>query len=274
MPLPEDFNEWEHLQHTLQRVHNEAVRDFYRSQPDNDIGTNRSAAKHACLMKDDDTSTMTVLRFWLFWVVCRKMRDNFEPYYGISVEAMDAEVKYRPQITCYFSEEPHEVEPGYRRIEGELSVRLMDKTPTTITQTDLQTYANRINSAFGQSNGFIWRKGKELYTYADKANGRRFKVLTRNQNDAVEIIQKLLDIVNESYDSSFLKKNEAINPSSAFPTIPPNHSILNKTYRQPRKRPIAEVKFYYASLKIWGIGKPIILVDKTGYWNNAIIRAY
>ncbi len=42
MPLPEDFNEWEHLQHTLQRVHNEAVRDFYRSQPDNDIGTNRS----------------------------------------------------------------------------------------------------------------------------------------------------------------------------------------------------------------------------------------
>ena len=274
MPLPEDFNEWEHLQHTLRRVHNEAVRDFYRSQPDNDISTSRSAAKHACLMKDNDTASMTVLRFWLFWVVCRKMRDNFEPYYGVSIETFDAEVKYRPQITCYFSEDPQDVEPGYRRVVGELSVRLMGETGTGLTQTDLQTYANRINLAFGQGSGYVWRKGKELYIYRDKANGYRFKVLTRSQSQATEIIQKLLSIVNDNYDASFLTKNEAIDPTSAFPTIPENQTILNKTRRKPRKRPIADVRFYYASLKVWGIGKPIILVDKTGYWNDAIIRAY
>ena len=274
MPLPDDFNEWEHLQHTLRRVHNEAVRDFYRSQPDDDIATSRSAAKHACLMKDNDTSSMTVLRFWLFWVVCRKMRDNFEPYYGVSIEAFDQEVIYKPQITCYFSEEPAEVEPGYRRVEGELSVRLMDDLPTSLSQSNLQTYANRINTAFGQGNGFIWRKGKELYSYVDKADGIRFKILTRNQNDAIEIVQKLLSLINKNYNTSLLKKHEAVDPSSAFPTIPPNQTILGKTYREPRKRPIADVRFLYASLKIWGRGKPIILVDKTGYWNDPIIRAY
>lgn len=274
MTLPNDFNEWEHLQNTIRRVHNEAVRDFYRSQPDNDISTNRASAKHACLMKDEDTSTMTVLRFWLFWVVCRKMRDNFEPYYGISIETFDADVKYKPQITCYFSEDPQDVEPGYRRIEGLLSVRLMDETPTSLTNANLQTYANRINAAFGQGNGYIWRKGKEMYTYVDKPNGIRFKVFTRNQSEAIEIIQKLLSIINKNYDPSLLKKNEAIDPSAAFPTIPPNQTILGKTYRQPRKRAIADVRFLYASLKIWGLGKPKILVDKTGYWHNAIISAY
>lgn len=274
MPLPEDFNEWEHLQHTLRRVHNEAVRDFYRSQPDNDISTSRSAAKHACLMKDNDTSSMTVLRFWLFWVVCRKMRDNFEPYYGVSIDSFDAEVKYRPRITCYFLEEPQDVEPGYRKVEGELSVRLMNELATTLTQSDLQNYANKVNLAFGQGNGFVWKKGKELYTYIDKVNGIRFKVLTRNQTDAVEIIQKLLSLTNQNYDASFLKKNEAVDPISAFPTIPPNQTVLGKTYREPRKRPIADVRFLYACIKIWGTGTPIILVDKTGYWNNAIIRAY
>ena len=274
MALPDDFNEWEHLQHTLKRVHNEAVRDFYRSQPDDDIATSRSAAKHACLMKDNDTSSMTVLRFWLFWVVCRKMRDNFEPYYGVSIETFDAEVKYRPQITCYFSEDPQDVAPGYRRVEGELSVRLMNETGTTLTQTDLQTYANRINTAFGQGSGYVWRKGKELYSYRNKVDGHRFRILTRSQSDAREIIEKLLSLVNDNYDPSFLTKNEAIDSASAFPTIPENQNILNQTYREPRRRPIADVRFYYASLKIWGKGQPIILVDKSGYWNNAIIRAY
>lgn len=274
MPLPEDFNEWEHLQNTLRRVHNEAVRDFYRSQPDNDITTNRASAKHACLMKDEDTSTMTVLRFWLFWVVCRKMRDNFEPYYGISIESFDAEIRYKPQITCYFSEDPQDVEPGYRRVEGLLSVRLINKTASSLTYTDLQTYANRVNAAFGQGNGYVWQKGKELYSYKDKINGHQFRILTRNQSDAVEIVQKLLSLTNSPYNASLLTKNEAVDPTSAFPTIPPNQTILGETRRQPRKRPIADVRFLYASIKIWGKGTPKILVDKTGYWNDAVISAF
>lgn len=274
MPLPDDFNEWEHLQNTLRRVHNEAVRDFYRSQPDNDISTTRASAKHACIMKDEDTSTMTVLRFWLFWVVCRKMRDNFEPYYGVPISAIDSVVTYRPQITCYFVEDAQDTEQGYRPVTGEISVRVMTETSESLTETKLQNYANKINTAFGQGQGFIWKKGKELYTYGDKRSGFRFQVLTRNSNDAIEIIQKTINIVNGNYNSKYLKVNEAIDTNSAFPTIPSNQIILNKAYREPRKRPIADVRFAYAVIKIWGLGKPRVLVDKTGYWSSAIIPAY
>jgi hypothetical protein len=274
MPLPEGFNEWEHLQYVMRRVHNDAVRDFFRSQADDDIGTTKGAAKHACLMKDDDTTAMTTLRMWLFWVICRKMRDNFEPYYGIPVSAFDSEVKYKPQVTCFFLEDPEDVEPGYRPVEGQLSIRLKNEVNTTITNADLQTYANRINLAFGQGNGYVWKKGKELYSYADKENGYYFKVLARNQSDATEIINKLLDINNDTINTDLLRLNEATNPSSAFPTIPGNQLILNKTYKKPRQRPIADVRFVYASLKIWGLPKPKVLVDKTGYWNEAVIPAW
>lgn len=274
MALPDDFNEWEHLQHTIRKVHNDAVRDFYHTQPDNDIGTNRAAAKHACLMKDNDTVPMTTLRMWLFWVVCRKMRDNFEPYYGIPISHFDSEVKYKPQITCYFQEDIQDVDPEYRPVEGQLSIRVTNKDSNTITQTDLTNYANQINSAFGSSNGFVWKKGKTLYSYCDKERGHRFKIFGKTESHAQEIIQKLLSITNEIYDPELLNINAAQNPAQAYPTNPGKHTILGKSHNKPRKRPIADVRFQYASMKIHGLPKPIVLVDKTGYWSEAIIPAY
>jgi hypothetical protein len=274
MTLPEGFSEWEHLQYTVKRAHNDAVRDFFRNQDDNDIGTTKGAAKHACLMKDDDTTAMTTLRMWLFWVVCRKMRDNFEPYYGVPIATFDSEIKYKPQITCFFLEDPNDVELGYRPVEGELSIRLINETSKTLTQANLQTIANRIDTEFGSGNGFVWRKGKKNYTYVDKPNGHRFKILTRNKTDAVEIVNKLLDIAQDAYKPELLRINAAESESLAFPTIPSNQTILGKTYKEPRRRPVAEVRFMYASIKIHGLPKPIILVDKSGYWNEAIIRAW
>lgn len=273
-PLPEDFNEWEHLQNTIRRVHNDAVRDFYRHQPDDDISTNRASAKHACLMKDHDTSTMTVLRFWLFWVVCRKMRDNFEPYYAVPITEYDSQVRYKPQITCFFQEDPIDVEPGYKPVTGEISVRVMGETSSTLTTNKLEALANKVNLAFGQGSGHVWRKGKELYSYGDVGNGFFFKVLARNQADAIEMIQKAIGIVDGTYNSKYLKRNEAVDVNSAYPTVPPTQIILGESQKEPRQRPIADVRFVHAHIKIWGRVKPKILVDKTGYWSEAILSAY
>lgn len=274
MPVPEEFNEWEHLQNTIKRAHNDAVRDFFRGQEDGDIGTVKGAARHACLMKDDDTTAMTTLRMWLFWVVARKMRDNFEPYYGVPISSFDAEVVYKPQITCFFLEDTESVEANYRPVEGQLSIRLMDETSSTLTKANLQTFANRINQEFGVGNGFVWKKGKDLYSYVDKPNGHRFKILARNKSDAVEIINKLLDISQTPYNSAYLRLNQAENPTAAFPVVPGNQTILGKTYKEPRRRPTASVRFMYASIKIHGLPSPIILVDKSGFWSEAIIKAW
>lgn len=274
MTLPEEFNEWEHLQHTIRKVHNLAVKEFYSEQPDNDIGTSRAAAKHACLIKDEDTANMVMIRFWLFWVICRKMRDNFPPFFSAPVTEVDSEIRYKPQITCYFLEEPQDVEPGYRPVEGQLSVRIINETSNSITKNDLQILANKINVAFGQTNGYIWKKGKILYTYVDKPKGHRFKVFAKNQGDATEIVNKMLSIVGDTYKPGLLKINESSEPAIAYPTIPPNQTILGKVHKEPRKRPVADVRFQYASLKIWGLPEPVILVDKTGYFSTAILSAY
>jgi hypothetical protein len=274
MPLPDNFSEWEHLQITIRRVHNDSVRSFYRNTPDNNLNTKRGSAKHACLMKDNDTTAMTILRMWLFWIVCRKLRDVTEPYYGIPIAGFDAEVVYKPQITLFFLEDFRDVEAGYRAVEGQLSIRLIKENSTTLSQADLKRYANKINLAFGQGNGLIWDKGKHLYSYVDKVNGHRFKILTQTQTDAESLVRKLLDIVGDRYNSELLRLNEAVNEAAAFPTNPPKQTILGKVYKQPRKRPKAKVKFQYASIKIHGLPKPIILVDKTGYWSEALINVY
>jgi hypothetical protein len=132
-------------------------------------------------------------------------------------------------------------------------------------------YTGKIGNALKKSGAVL---ENSYHRYTDKPNGHQFKILARNQSDAVEIIGKLLNITNDTYSSELLKKNEAINTASAYPTIPPNQIILGKTYKEPRKRPLADVRFQYASIKIWGLPKPIILVDKTGYWSEAIIKAW
>lgn len=273
MPLPNDFSEWIHLRHSIKKVHNDAVRKFYSNQPDDDISTPRASAKHACLMKDEDTSTMTVLRFWLFWVVCRKMRDNFEPYPYSPIVHDAIEVKYKPQITCFFLQDVQDIEVGRSPVEGQLSIRVMEETSDTLTKVDLEYLANKINFVFGQGNGYVWKKGKQLYSYRDLPNGHRFRVLARNQSDATEIIQKLLSIDNKNFNPEILTRTEDINPDSSFSDAPSTVTILGKTYGKPRRRPVANVRFIYASIKVWGLPKPIVLVDKTGYWSKAIISS-
>lgn len=274
MPLPEGFNEWEHLQHVFTRAHNKTVKEFFSGQVDNDISTTKGGARHACLMKDDDTSNMTILRLWLFWVLCRKMRDNFEPYAGYRIPQDDYSVKHKPHVTMLFIQDQDDVEYGDRPVEGQLSVRLMDETSKSMTQAKLLAMANKIVREFGTGNGFVWQKGKDNYSYVDKELGHRHKVLAVNKSDAEIIIKKLLDLTEDPFKSANLRVNKADDPSAAFPSNPGKQTILGELKDEPRQRPVVKVRFLYAQIKLSGLPKPIILVDSTGYWNDALVKTW
>ncbi|MHC5772098.1 MAG: hypothetical protein ACYTXI_42620, partial [Nostoc sp.] len=62
MPLPEGFSEWENLQDLVRLDHNKAVTSYFKNQEDNDISTPKARLKHTCLIKDEDTATMTLMR--------------------------------------------------------------------------------------------------------------------------------------------------------------------------------------------------------------------
>lgn len=276
MALPENFNEWEHLQSVLMRVHNREVKDEFKDISDDvdiDINIPRQSLKQACLIKDTDTSEMTHLRMMLYWFNLRKAKDLQQPVYGLPLEDVQATRKYKPQIKLFFEEylTGASEEGDYAPVRGEISIRLMDETSETLTRSNLVTLANKIKQIFG-TPPVKWNKGKDLASYTDWEKGYQLQLLVRNKSDAKELITKVLDIQNHTPDWKHLNYKENDEPTQAFPIIPPTKMILGHSRRLARTRPIATVTFQYATCHVYGLTTPIYLYDLTSSTNNVIVQ--
>lgn len=238
MPLPTNFSEFEHLQSTMLRVHNQIVREEFSdiTGDDLDLAVPRSFLRWACLLKDDDSCDMMIQRFLLFYFTLRRAQDLQQPFYGIPFDDLHASRKFKPQITLYFQEDQNDVEEDYRPTWGEISFRLMNESSTTITETELTTLANKIKTEFGSANGYVWKKGRKLYSYTEKDKGYQLQLLCRDEATAKELINKVLYLQNDTPDWKFLKSNIADNEDESFPYNPGNHTILGKSWRKPRRR--------------------------------------
>lgn len=274
MSLPEGFSEWEHLQSTLMRVHNRIVRDEFSDITDEDIDLNvpRSSLRWACLLKDGDTATMTHLRMNLFYFSLRGARDLQAPIYGIPLADLQAARKFKPRIELFFKQDLSDVEPDDRPVEGRISFRLMNEESGTITRAELTTIANKIKTEFGAANGYLWKKGRKLYSYTEKEKGYQLQLLSRSETEAKELIGKILDIQNHTPDWKFLGLNENGDENESFPYTPGNQTILGKTYRRPRRRPMVDVRFQAAYCDLWGLTRPITLYDRTGISIDALVE--
>lgn len=267
MPLPEDFNPWEHFQDVFTKAYNQEVREEFNDLGgddwDPDIHVPRGSLRIACTALDEDSALMLNLRAMLFYMVLRKARDLQAPVYGSPVGTLNAQRKYRPQILFYFKEDPGDVEPGYDPLDGRISYRLMNETFETITKTELTNIANRVKTIFGANHGLLWKKGKDLAAYTDPNNGRQFQLFVRSKADAKIIIEKVLETIPASPNWKHLTYKECDEPTLAYPTIPPSHTIMGHSYKEPRYRGIGEVRFQNAVASIWPLPKPITLYDRT-----------
>lgn len=269
MPLPEGFSEWEHLQDQIRRIHNRQVRDYFSDiTTDDDISTSRSSLRHACLMKDEDTAVMTQLRLWLFEVTAGHAASFQAPVYGIPTDTYQQHVTFRPQVVLHFYEDADEVEAGYQAIRSEVSFRLINETSESISKSQAQSLATKINSLFGGGSGYRWHKGRVKCIYRDVSKGYNFTIHAYSESEGKRVIEQVLDIQSHSPDWDNLILSQLANTP---PTIPPSKLIYGKTRRLPRKRPVGYVRFRRAELHLWGMGKPVILVDKTGRFRNALI---
>ncbi len=266
MPLPEGFSAWEHLQDTWRHVHNRRVREHFSDldPEDLDINSPRGALKVACTLDDGDTSDMTILRSFLFWVVLGEAAALQTPVYGVPITGFQEARKFKPQIQLYFQEDNQDVEHGYAPVTAEISFRLMNEREDTITESDARTYANRIETQFGSAGGWTWRKGKLLCAYTDRTRGYSLQILAYNEAEARQVIERVLDIQNHTPDWKYLNVKANQNPTERYPTIPPTERIYGQQRRTPRQRPVATVRFKYASLHVWGLPNPVTLVDLTG----------
>jgi hypothetical protein len=268
MALPAEFSPWEHLQNLLQNYHNKAVRDYFADVPDDDdISIPRGALKVACLLQENDTADMTILRLFLYFFHARQAADLQAPIYGIPVVDFDRETTYRPHVTLFFSEDPDQYTPDRQPIRSKISFRLKNETSATMTEAKARVLAQKIRTEFAQSNGYRWRRGRVIVTYRDKARGYELQLYAYNEAEAREVINKVLDLQNHTLDNEFLRIHES---RADFPANPGNQLIYGKQRQKPRRRPITYVRFTRATLNLWGMTKGEILVDLTGYHRGLV----
>jgi hypothetical protein len=270
MPLPENFNEFEHLQDMIRREHNKAVRAYFKNQEDNDISTPKAALKHASLLKDEDTATMTLMRQWLFEITVGHAQAVQRPVYGIPWYEVQTERTFKPQVKLYFLE-PYNFnihDDGTPRLEGEITFRLMDESSETISRTKAEILARSIKSVFA-TPPFIWNKGHFKCTYFDADRGYEFKLLVINKAEGERMIRAVLDIRNHPFDRDYI---QFIDNDRTYPINPGTHRVYGRTVKKFARRRTADVKFRYAQLLIWGKQNPINLVATSGTRLKSVIE--
>jgi hypothetical protein len=274
MTIPDNFDSWEHFQSTWKSSHNRKVREYFSDAGD-DLSTPRSSAKLACIIEDNDTAFQAMARWLYFHGEVRKWEDLQTPIYGIPIGTYHETRKFKPQVRLYFREDLNDVDEGYRPLTGEITFRLMDETTETLTKNELTTLATKIKTNFVLSNnsGYRWHKGKTLLSYNDPEKGYKLQLFCFSKSDGKELIETVLDCQNHTPDWSKLTVNENESPASAYPTIPANQSILGKSVKQPRKRPSGYVRFQYATCAVWGLTKPVCLVDRIYRFLDPLVRA-
>jgi hypothetical protein len=263
---------WANLRDFLRKSYNREVNEWFRDEPDPvpDNTTSRKNAKRACLILPKETQNSALIKTLTFRYVVQ--RAHLKPdVYAIPIEERDAVRRHKPQITLYFEEDSDDVEDNYRSVQGQISYRLMNEEATTISRTELTAIANRIKTEFGAGQGYIWRKGKDMASYVERAKGYDFQILCRSRTDAQELINKVLDTNNDTPDWQYLQYKENAQPSTAYPTVPGTQFVLGESYRKPRKRPIASVRFQYAYCKLWGVNKRINLYDRSFRYLDALV---
>lgn len=270
------FNPSEHLQDLLRKTHNDQVKDFFadfdRDNIDPDITTPRASLRTACLITDKDNWGMIQARLSLFYYTLRQAQDLQAPVYGEPIGLFNEQRKYRPQIYLHFKEPLDEVEAGFHPLEARITFRLMNETETSLTTTELTSLANRIKQEFGANFGYKWKKGKTLCNYVDPPRGYSLQIYAYSITEGKEVIGKILDIQNHSPEWSKLTVSENDRPTEAYPVMPPIRNILGKQVREPRRRPVGNVQFTHATCQIWGLQKPVALIDLRGRLLNTLVQ--
>lgn len=262
------MNDFEHLQTVYQQIHNQQVNQFFRDVdvPEiiEDIRTVPSevSLKKACLIKDNDTAPVVMLRMMLLYFTLRKAQDLQPEIYGIPQTSFQETHKFSPQVRLHFSENTDELENGFAPIRSEITFRIKNETNETINETKAKAIANRIKAVLA-TPPFTWQRGWSKATYLDKENGYDFRLLVSSKDEGIRVVKAVLDIQQDRFKPEIYQFSVREEPARAFPALPENKIIYGRSRRLPRQRPRGRVIFRRAELLVWGVGG-VCLVDLTG----------
>ena len=262
-------SEWQFLKSFLRKTYNKEVNEYFRDVDPSEIPENidaRQSAKRSCLIMPNDSQNISLMKQINFYFNFHKA--HLKPdVYGTPVDSFQEEVTFRPIVQLFFRQDDDAVPDDYQPIRAQISFRLMNETSQTITKTHLTAIANEIKTQFASGNGYVWSKGKIKRVCKDSENGLNLNILCINETDGTEIIKKIYDIINKTYNED---KCSTVNPERNSVNTPGSQTILNTTVKKKRWRPTANVRFTHAVALIHGLSKGVVLVDRTGRYLDVL----
>lgn len=189
--------------------------------------------------------------------------------YTIPVTTFQDHYTFAPQIKLVFYQLIDETRNGSPRVHGEITYRVIGETEETFTEANARIRAQRIKTLFTDPQLFVWQKGKDIATYLDRKDGYDFRLYVKNELEARKIITQVMAIENKSPNWDNLRLSIS---SAVYPEIPGTKRIYGIQRRLPRRRPLEDIKFRYAELHLWGLTKPVTLVDTLGNREKPLVR--
>ncbi|NJM90666.1 MAG: hypothetical protein HC847_29650 [Hydrococcus sp. RU_2_2] len=267
---------WIRQRSFLRDAYNKEVKRWFRELGDIDdpnFTTSRGAVMAACLIAAGDSQNMTLIKMETFRRVVQ--RTHLRPHvYGMPTTELQVIRRFKPQIQLHFMQDSkRNYEISKSPAIGQISFRLMNETSESITRGEVERLANAIKREFMALNGYVWSKGRLMATYTDREKGYQLQLLCYNESEAKTLIGKVLGIQNHPFERKRLSLNKNDDELSAYPGIPQTVTILGKSEREPKRRPVADVRFTHAELHLYGRGEPVILCDRTHRYVNPVVTA-
>ncbi|MEM1369926.1 MAG: hypothetical protein AAGG02_18355 [Cyanobacteria bacterium P01_H01_bin.15] len=260
---------WPRQRSFLRKFWNPLVNDWFKDI-DPDIlpsnATGRQAARAACLIGSDDSRIAAQLSVTTFQELRRSV-ESLPKVAGVLYEDIDREITYRPKVTMFFQQDSSSV-PDYEDPEGGIiSFRLIDETSESLTVAKLKSLAREIKTEFAAGNGYLWKKGRIVVSTRNQKIGLPQKIFCLNETEGKEVYQKVFRILDKSYDKDLLNVKTPERKSVTNPTG--SKRILGLRVKVKKWRPVVNVRFQYAAIKIHGIVQPIVLVDRSKTYYQA-----
>jgi len=265
--------EWEFVQDWLRQgtaSYNRKVNDYFKDITDLSASSTspRAGAKRACLIADNDSAVVALHKRFNFYF--EVLESHLKPdVFGIPVDA-DRSLRrsHVPQVALYFEVDRRGDDNDLTLVRAEqgksrISFRLMDRTSESITVTEAEQLANKIRSTFGDGRGYLWQKGKTMYSYAEWARGYQFQLLCISEQVAKDLITQVLNLQDHTPNWTYLHELTNNTPNETYPDNPGKVTILGDKVNVPKERPIINVRFRYATLYC-PPRKPLTLLDKAG----------
>lgn len=196
-------------------------------------------------------------------------KNNDRGLYTIPITTFQDHYTFAPQIKLVFHQLIEETTNGNPRVYGEITYRVVGETEETFTPNNAEVRAQRIKALFAEPELFVWQKGKEIASYLDRREGYDFRLYVKNELEARKLITQVMAIENKTPNWDNLRISVS---KATYPEITATRRVYGEQRRMPRRRPLEDIKFRYAELHLWGMFRPITLVDTFGNREKPLVR--